>query len=1033
MNKENTIKMIKEKKEANPKNPALCFLKNFYEMFEGYSFENYHFKYFILYIYFFQTISYIYFFILKDVKSKTALYYCYFHYYLNLSSWIHGLNYVIVFFAFFFIYFGINILLLSCTIYNICWLKKPKKNDKKKHTSFLKIVNFLCDIYNRFILIPSIDIFFSIFQKSNKFFDEHPYFKSQTIENVDTLFKALGIIGFILSLIISLFFLYLNQDYKFLDKTKFRTNFSIMIYIVFILRIIQTLVFRIYSDLEWLHYTVTYFFLFISLSAYFTELPFRNSKISKFYISVHLYCLINVFLLSLYRLGILITEEDLFVNNLIISVICFKLGKTIYFKYYINYLVYEAKDLKVPIFTLEELINLYMNAKSREKLNLILFGYFRYHYKRCTNEKCSKHKEVFLKYDKLTPENKKYFIVDFVYFNFCDIISMTKTKKKMNNSKSQEIIYAKFLTFLIYYGVNPIKKFYEIQKVLYEKMSFSYYFTTITSILNKEAKKQIKMHLQKNKYDSTNTIIKNTYDEFFKASLIKETLEKNFKKLLNEKIIYFEKTIHGQQTLEELFFANLKFTPMIKNFKKKIENLNSRSSFCNILKYKFLSLLYSLILNNFSKAIISEKKLHDEFISKSHELIDKSYITHFFESDTVLCEASFLDYAGPILEKSKTSKFLSFFGYENNEAYKIKNVNDMVPDFMREKHEKFVENYLNQRRPAEKAQLQTFAVDKQSFTFPIYISFSLRHDYFEDFVVISAIRKVKDYEKKFCLIDCKGYVLNISKDFFYDLKQQYSFLEIGDVVFINIFQLIPELSQYLDDNNKEKLTTIKNKKSKLYFPDKMKEYIDLAKLKEREDREIKIFIEQKKNIKTKSNTKITDESMIMNSKKIENSNKLKYYKKDLIVRSTIKKTSSQNMDINFQDHFIKNMFNQENFKTAEIKFDLIVEGVRYGNEVDEKMLYCVLIIKKYKKPESIDYNNKVDSSPENIINSAIIDQSKINIIDELKVIHVMAMENNEKGCFGFKCKVHDLQGPQIHTIKKETNNHPGKIIFFLYI
>ena len=66
--------------------------------------------------------------------------------------------------------------------------------------------------------------------------------------------------------------------------------------------------------------------------------------------------------------------------------------------------------------------------------------------------------------------------------------------------------------------------------------------------------------------------------------------------------------------------------------------------------------------------------------------------------------------------------------------------------------------------------------------------------------------------------------------------------------------------------------------------------------------------------------------------------------------------------------------------------------------------------------------------------NTVIDQSKTHHMDGPKVIHIMAMENNEKEGLGFKCKVEDLQAPlhAIRTIKKETNDHQGKLTFNLY-
>ena len=996
--------MGKRKKDKKEKDITLSLLTNFYELFEGYSFENLYFKYLIMYIYFFQTISYLYFFLLKDEKKKTALYFSYFHYFLNFSSLINVLNYWTIFVFFFFLCFGINVILSLYAIYNMFLFKLKIRVKQKNKDSFQKTVNFLCDIYNRFILIPAIDIFLFNFQRSGKFFDENSFINSQTIKNLDIVFKALGIIGLIISLILSLLFLYLNQDYRFLDKTKFRSNFNLMVLMIYTARIIQTIIFRTDFELELLQYIATYVFLLVALYSYLTEFPFRNSKISKCYISVLLYSLMNVILLSLYRVGYVKTEKDLFVDNLIMSVISFKLGHAIYEKYYTMHMIQEKNDVKITIFTLEELMDLYINEKTRAKFNLIFYGHLK------------------IKFNEMAPEDKRSFLVDYIYANLCDFITKKQNKKDANKLKINEMFYAKYLTFLFFNGINPIKNYYEYQKILYEKTHFSYYFSTSMSVLGEEIKKQIKFRSENNNnYDSRNTIIKNTYNEYFRASSIKSKLEKRFKNIVNQKIVYFEKTNNGQQTLEHFFLANMKFSPLIKKFKTRLKNLNANSSFCNILKYKFLSLLYSMILNNFSKAILYDRKFQEEFTSKNNEMIDKSYMDQFFDNDTIICEASFLhSAAGKILEKSKTKKLFSFFGYEDNERDKIKFVNDLVPVFVREKHETFVSNYLNQRSPPNKAQIQTFAVDKQCFVFPIFVSFTLKHDYQKDFVLASVIRKVKDYEQKFCLINFDGKILNISQEFFSDLKQEYEFLEVADVGFINIFQLVPELSHYLQGND-ENLNTKRSQTSKLYFPDKMKEIIEFAKLKEREEKEQTMS-------RRKTFTKISEESSLTNSKKRTISKLLQDSIKNFKHRASIKKDYAQNINTYSDDGFIQGMFNQQHFKKAEIKFDIIFDRISYGSSAEEKILYGVFIVKEYKKPKSIE--QKVNAnSPENILNTTLFDSRRKN---EPKVIHVLANDNFKRKGFGFKCKVEDLKGPQFRKSNKDKEKEVLTGISMLY-
>ena len=67
----------------------------------------------------------------------------------------------------------------------------------------------------------------------------------------------------------------------------------------------------------------------------------------------------------------------------------------------------------------------------------------------------------------------------------------------------------------------------------------------------------------------------------------------------------------------------------------------------------------------------------------------------FFQDNYIVCEASFLNSKGVILESSKTVKFAKFFNYNVEETKLMKNIESLMPAVFAENHYKFVNWSLN--------------------------------------------------------------------------------------------------------------------------------------------------------------------------------------------------------------------------------------------------------------------------------------------------------------------------------------------------
>ena len=938
-----------EENEANIfKKPDVSkVLEYIYQLYESSPMDSVSWRCLGVWLYFSQMTSYIFYFSLDEIKDDLTKHFCYFNYYLNFVNLIHVIKSAKFTILIFFLFFTTDLLIISNMV-NYSFISKLRgiKKDSKKMNIVEQIANILSNFFLWHIMIFSIEFFLIGFQKNG----EIDYLLNNITQNELNLLRIVGIIGIIFSISIGIIVFYFNQDYKYLDKTKIRMKLNIKsVVCCLILRIFQTILFHIVRDVEWLFFAINYFFLFINLFFYLTNLPFKNRTISIFFIFSLCYSISNLIIFNLFRVNFLINESDILPLNLIFLLFCKKLGEKIYYSFYYGFLFYEDKTKKIPLFLLEELTDLYMSPNKKEEENFILFGYFLFHQKYCSNKQCS---NLRLKMSDCSESNKKN-LMDFIYKNFKELTDLKSSRNKdKNDEESIEILCAKFVSFLMFYGINPILNFYEIQKTLLTKKNFSIYFKIFSASLNNHIKKQLKMYFQKKELDFNNLKRKKTYEEFFNSIDVKKKIEIKFKSLATTKINFFEKTLSGFLNYKELFVFNLKLSHMIMQFKQHIKNLNQGAPYMKILKFKFSLLLNCLILNKIANANLNEKRLQEFFRSKTEDIIDKSFIADFFKEDTVACEASFIGHRGCILEKSKNSKFMKFFGYSHEEMHKIYCVDDLMPEFIRNTHEQYIIDYINQKRTTQKTELHTFAVDREEFVFPILLSVSLKYSQRDDFILYGAFTKISDYNTKFCICNLDGNILNISHDLFQDFKKEYDFLRVDDVKFINILQLIPDFYSSLDFSCP--ISPFKESSHKMYFPKEMKMILDFMKTKQKEE------------VTSRGN------------KRSITTTTLKFIWKDI---KTFKNINGER-------------------KYAEITFNLIPEN--YGYE-KSTISFLVFSIVKYKK---IEIGEESENS-ENINNTTVIPKDILKDQKDFhpQVINLFAYEEERQDHFGAKLNI----------------------------
>lgn len=961
-------------KKPIKKHKISTILQSLYEFLEQNHVDSIFLKCLGVSLYFFHMISYVYYFAYNKVTDSYGQYICYFHYYLNLTNILHYIqSYQFTLFIFS-LCFAINLVIIINMINHILIMRFfGQKHKNRKINLFEIIINELSNLFLWHFMFFAIEMFMIGFKTT----EETDYLRKKISPDNYSSLKAIGILGILMSCLNGAVLIYFNQDYKFLDKSKMRLNLSIKVILCILIRLILLILYNTVSNSEVISFLMIYCFLFLNFLLYFTNVPFKSKILSIYFISLLCYSFLNILILTLFRINVLITDHDLFPINAILLIFCLKIGEKIYYQFYYFYLFYENNKRKIPIFALEEIIALCKSCDSNKQNIFFRLGYFAHHKKYCFNPICAK-QDNFEKSLERNDINPKY-IFEFIYQNFKDLVETKKKDKR--DEEGAEILKAKFLSFLMNFAQNPLLSFYEIQKTLSVKKKFSIYFSILSLSISHSVKSRMKIYLRKNEFDTLDLKKKNTYKEFFKTMETKKRLENNFKRVVINKINILEKTLVGFQSFKELFLCNLRLALRTRIFKKDLKGLNEIAPYQKVFKHKFSALLNSLIFNKLIEANLHEKQLVELFKSKSDELYNKTLLYDLIGEDTAVCEVSFVDQRGKILEKSKNAKFLRFFGYSSKDGPKISYAYAIMPEFIRKHHEKFVMSYIEQKNKFRPSNFLSFAIDKDDFAFPVNINIALKYHEENDFVLYGAFTKASGFHSKnFCLCDMEGEILDVSRDFFQDIAEEYDFLRVSDLKYLNIFQLMPDFSTYIKSLGS--ITKSKANCFKLYLPNEMRALIESRK-KARMEKEISTS----PNTKTGFNQKFSF---------------LQDYK------------FTQNTYINFE--------NERKF--AEITFDL--SPTQYG--VGDSLLnFLILTITKFKKPE-IMLENKEFS--ENINNTTLFNamDSQINKLPHL--VNLFVNEQGKKERFG--TKLNTLQQSLKQAVKSKLAHLKPKFFFAYY-
>ena len=672
-------------------------------------------------------------------------------------------------------------------------LLSPQKNI---HNLLIKFLAYYLLLYNWIYFIPINNMLLLVFNNTSNL---------GLLTTNSYILSIFAVLGISFNVLLAIFGLFSFGSLEFLDNQSLRHGFSGFIsFLMFLLRLLLSILSPFNQAFPLIFYIILQMFFGLIFYASFYDFPLRNLRNCRFFISMLLVSEIILISTFFYEFVGLFNARHLFFIAVFMSILAFKLGNNLFEKKYRKIVFLNSSD---SIYFLEELYDLsQQNNKLKEKHFILLGNSY------INLNKNSKNEIKFNAFSdsELIPLNN-----EFILGKFKKLLHLS-----MKNPEKRQVLLIKFMSFLLKANLNPITSYLEVQKA-----GFSLKTSLFLDIYREIFQKALKTRIKGLKYLKNNEL---SVDFFYKLSKKLRFYDKDLKDLLKEKRLFWEFYQIGIPNNSDLIEKTVILAKRILDF---IEILNSfkNSSFQSLylIHLKYLSIVNSILLNSVDRAL----RLEDEFdnlMKRNLDLKSKNLNNlSFLDKNTVIAMISCLN-IGKIKEKSE--KLANFFGYSFNEFHSINNINILMPEFIANKHDSFIENMF--KRPKDSMELSnrtidTFAVNKKGFIFRIHVFYGFNFDYSEDFMLIGAILKQNIEESYELLFEEKGFIVGFSEKIYVFLKELNPFLQKEDIKRLNVWWMV----SFFEGNheNKEKINNFMGINGELRVPANLKELADRIK------------------------------------------------------------------------------------------------------------------------------------------------------------------------------------------------------------
>ncbi|KAL4496879.1 hypothetical protein ABPG73_011845 [Tetrahymena malaccensis] len=400
-----------------------------------------------------------------------------------------------------------------------------------------------------------------------------------------------------------------------------------------------------------------------------------------------------------------------------------------------------------------------------------IFEMINLHQQHCTHLECickiSNFKD---KKDNLNQEDV-YILIEQIFYR------TLKSNLKNIDFKLVEQIYLKYITYLTRTRNRPTKAYFELKQYISKKQNTSFYFDLIKNVLSSKIEKIMsmnqKVYIKTKIVDNYLETIKEELDtnQIFQTDDIVKQIIPELATFVDHKIQFWRKLLLSESQ-DILSFYKLatdlskKSKTVQKIFQKNLQIVTNKvTASSNITLAKIIEIYKCTVTSDYLQAFKFSQlynALYNRDIQKQ-QIIINSY--NIVKGNVQTLKISLSQDLGKIISQ-KTEKLANFFGYVLKEFQQINKIDDLMPLFISQIHDKCINNMIQRGfSPMISDKISTFIKNKDSFIEPINLYLQNHQNQDEDFCLQALLLKTIN-QREYIVFDEQGYIQGITQNMF---------------------------------------------------------------------------------------------------------------------------------------------------------------------------------------------------------------------------------------------------------------------------
>ncbi|KAM3142904.1 hypothetical protein pb186bvf_004967 [Paramecium bursaria] len=239
-------------------------------------------------------------------------------------------------------------------------------------------------------------------------------------------------------------------------------------------------------------------------------------------------------------------------------------------------------------------------------------------------------------------------------------------------------------------------------------------------------------------------------------------------KIIKEQIQFWKNAQQGFHSYSQcLVQIKLLAKIMIKN-KRYLRQIKEKQNL-NVIELKVLQLHYAIVYLDQKKIFSYQKQIDEKLISDRYKLDKNINNKVLYEGRYLLVQTSLVFNKGQLINFNQ-SNYNQFFNLPNDQLNQIGSIEDLMPQFKRSTHNKFLDNYIRKGYSSfDKSGLDIFICNPEGYIIMARLQVNYDNSNMNDVILTGLIAKEYNINKAI-IISTEGQILGMDQESFELIK-----------------------------------------------------------------------------------------------------------------------------------------------------------------------------------------------------------------------------------------------------------------------